>query len=164
MKLSTIILSAGLLFVFACSESKQQPDASVKQEESLQINENQAAEVALSFVNAYVVNCNQMSKALAVEEWVAMNMQTTFEFKAALTNLINEAKKNDPEMGLEADPIFNAQDYPENGFELESLDKTGNIIHLKGKGQSDFKLTLQMKQDNGAWLVNSCGMVNNTIN
>jgi|688.fasta_scaffold18762_10 hypothetical protein len=163
MKLSTIILSACLLFVVACSESKE-PDALVKQEEALQINENQAVEVALSFVNAYVVNCNQMSKALAVEEWVVMNTQTTMEFKAALTNLVNEAKKNDPEIGLEADPILNAQDYPENGFELESLDQTGNIIHLKGKGQPEFKLNLQMKQENGAWLVNSCGMVNNTFN
>lgn len=163
MKLSTIILSAGLLVLVACSESKES-DAVVKQEEALQINENQAVEVALSFVNAYVVNCNQMSKALAVEEWVAMNTQTTMEFKAALTNLVNEAKKNNPEIGLEADPILNAQDYPENGFELESLDQTVNIIHLKGKGQPEFKLTLQMKQENGAWLVNSCGMVNNTFN
>ncbi len=164
MRLGTIILSTSLLALVACTESKEHTDTATKQEEAVTVNENQAVEVALSFVNAYVVNCNQMGKALAVEEWVTMNTQTTFEFKAALTNLVNEAKKNDPEMGLEADPIFNAQDYPENGFELESLDKTGNIIHLKGKGQPDYKLTLQMKQDNGAWLVNSCGMVNNTIN
>jgi len=63
-------------------------------------------------------------------------------------------------MGLGADPIFDAQDYPSKGFELESIDETTNYLTMKGKDWSEFKLTMKVVEENGKWLVDGCGIVN----
>ena len=63
-------------------------------------------------------------------------------------------------MGLGADPIFDAQDYPDQGFELDSFDSETNFIVVKGKNMSDFKLTIKMVNENENWLVDGCGMIN----
>lgn len=115
---------------------------------------------ALSFANAYVENCNQMSQALDVVEWANANELATSNFKSALKTMVDEAFAADPEMGLDADPILDAQDYPENGFELESNDENSNYLTVKGIDWPEFKLTLKMSEENGKWLVDGCGMVN----
>lgn len=115
---------------------------------------------ALAFINGYVENANKMNKALTITDWVNSNTLSTDKFKSELNRIIDEANKLDPEMGLDADPILNAQDYPEKGFELDSFDEQTNFLTVKGKDAADFKLTMKISNVNGNWLVDGCGMVN----
>ena len=117
-------------------------------------------EIALTFINDYVDNCNQMNDAMGVVDWVNSNALATTNFKTALKKIMDDAYAEDPEMGLGADPIFDAQDFPENGFEVESFDEKTNYITLKGKDWPEFKLVIKLIEDNGNWLVDGCGMVN----
>lgn len=121
---------------------------------------NNKTENALRFINAYVDNCNQMSQALDAVEWANASDLATANFKSSLKTMVDEAFVADPEMGLDADPILDAQDYPENGFELESSDENNNYLTVKGIDWSEFKLTIKMREENGKWLVDGCGMVN----
>jgi len=108
----------------------------------------------------YVDNCNKMQESIGVVEWVNSNNLTTSHFKTELKSIIDEAYKIDPEMGLDADPIFDAQDYPDKGFELESFDNKTNYIVVKGKEWIDFKLTMKMVLESDNWLVDGCGIIN----
>ncbi len=75
-----------------------------------------------------------------------------------MKRIIEEAYKQDPELVPDADPLFDVQDNPDKGFELETFDE--NNHYLKGKDWPAFKLTMKIKEENGNWLVNGCGMVN----
>ena len=122
--------------------------------------DNLPVDIALSFINSYVDNCNKMNESVCVVEWVSSNSLTTNSFKTRLKKLVEEAYKINPEMGLDADPIFGAQDYPDKGFELESFDNKTNFIVVKGKDQAEFKLTMKMVLENNNWLVDGCGIIN----
>jgi len=115
---------------------------------------------ALTFLNSYVDNCNKMKESIGVVEWVNSNKLTTNTFRTELKRILDEAYKLEPEIGLDADPIFDAQDFPEKGFELESFDSKTNYIVVKGKNRPDFKLTIKMVMENNDWLVDGCGMIN----
>jgi len=126
-----------------------------------QIDESNApVDIALTFINSYVDNCNKMKKSIGIIEWVNSNNLTTNRFKTEVRTMIEEAFKIEPEIGLDADPIFDAQDYPDKGFELEYFDSTTNFIVVKGKNWADFKLTIKMILENNKWLVDGCGIVN----
>lgn len=115
---------------------------------------------ALDFINGYVRNCNKMEKQLEMTEWVAISKMTTVHFNEKMKEIIDEAYKEDPELGLDFDPIFNAQDYPDEGFELESLNEKTNYLVVRGKKWKEFKLTMKIALQNGKWLVDGCGFVN----
>lgn len=139
-----------------CTTSSNQKDnhaANMQQEEK---NADQAV-IALEFINSYVVNCNMLSKGLPISEWTEKQKRSTTDFNAALQKIVATA---DPEMGLDADPIFDAQDYPEKGFEVEKVDQQNNAILMKGIDWPEFKLILLVSKVNGTWLVNGCGAVN----
>ncbi len=107
------------------------------------------SESALSFLNAYVDNCNLMSESIGVIDWVNASDLVTSDFKSELQKLMDEAYAADPELGLGADPIFNAQDWPEEGFELDTIDEESNLIILKGINWPDFKVTVKVIEENG---------------
>jgi len=115
---------------------------------------------ALSFINSYVDNCNKMKESIELVQWVNSNKLTTTNFRTELKRVMSQAKKVEPEIGLDADPIFDAQDYPDKGFELDSFDSKTNYIVIKGKNWPDFKLTIKMVLENDDWLVDGCGIIN----
>ena len=117
-------------------------------------------EVALIFINDYVGNSNKVNQAIEIVEWVNSNGLTTKAFKIELKKIIDSAYKQDPELGLEADPIFDAQDYPSKGFVLEFIDEKKNYIMLKGIDWPEFKLALKVVEEDNSWLVDGCGNVN----
>lgn len=150
-----------LLFLFSCVENRSITGKSNEAGNQSEISiDAHKSTIALDFVNNYVENCNKMKDALSVADWVSTNKLVTKRFKEYLAKIIDEANQLDPEMGLDADPIFDAQDYPDEGFELESLDNKNNIVHLKGKNMPDFKLKVRIVQENNDWLVDGCGMIN----
>ena len=121
---------------------------------------NTPVDIALTFINSWVDNCNKMKESIGIIEWVNSNNLTTNRFKTEVKTIIEEAYKEDPEMGLGFDPIFDAQDYPDDGFELDFFDSETNFIVVKGKNWADFKLTIKMVLENDKWLVDGCGTVN----
>jgi len=116
--------------------------------------------IALTFINSYIDNCNKMKESIGIIEWVNSNNLATNRFKTEVKTMIEEAFKIEPELGLGFDPIFDAQDYPDEGFELESFDSETNYVVVKGKNWADFKLTIKMVLENNKWLVDGCGIVN----
>jgi hypothetical protein len=156
-----IIFFSAIILIVSCGQSSDNkttieisPPESNKQKDSLPID------VALQFINLYVDNCNKMKESTGIIEWVNSNNLTTDRFKTELKSIIDQAYNADPDMGLGADPIFDAQDYPDKGFELGSFDNKTNFVVVKGKDWPYFKLTMKMALENDRWLVDGCGIIN----
>jgi hypothetical protein len=93
--------------------------------------------------------------------WIQKNELLTDSFKKNYKNLVDSAKKADPEMGLDFDPIFDAQDFPDKGCELLNCDQNTGYITVKGKiDWPEFNLVLKVVSQNGKWLVDGCGAIN----
>lgn len=156
-----ILFIATIFLSISCGQTTETKETGEQNpNESEQQKDNLPVAIALDFINSYVENCNKMNVSIGIVEWVNSNNLTTNSFKTELKKLIEEAFKIDPEMGLDADPIFDAQDYPDKGFELESFDNKTNFIVVKGKDWPDFKLTMKMVLENNNWLVDGCGIIN----
>ncbi len=161
-------------FVFAvlfvscgqASSTKATEKAIITEPNTISVTETQITEndtpisIALTFINSWVDNCNKMKESIGIVEWVNSNYLTTNRFKEEVKTMIEKAFEIDPEMGLGFDPIFDAQDYPDDGFELESFDNKTNFIVVKGKNWEEFKLTIKMVLENNKWLVDGCGIIN----
>ncbi|MCF8254021.1 MAG: hypothetical protein K9H61_04240 [Bacteroidia bacterium] len=151
-----------ILTIFLSASCGQNKDTKKATEENTIVSKKNSipSDNAVKFINSYVENCNKMKESIGVVEWVNSNSMTTNIFKTELKKIMKEAYKIDPELGLDSDPIFDAQDYPEKGFELESFDSKTNYVVVKGKDWTDFKLTLRMVLENENWLVDGCGIIN----
>ncbi len=115
---------------------------------------------AMTFINGYVENANKMKESTDTDVWVNSNMLSTKNFKKELKILVKEALEENPQSGLEADPVFDAQDYPDKGFEPESFDEKTGYLTVRGIGRPDFRLTMKIINDKGIWLVDGCGIIN----
>jgi hypothetical protein len=115
---------------------------------------------ALKFINGYVENSNKMTNRVDIVEWINSSNLSTNGFKSELKQIINDAYKAEPEVGLGFDPILDAQDNPDKGFELEAFDEKTNYLTVRGTDWQEFKLTMKIIEDNGKWLVDGCGIVN----
>lgn len=157
--LSPILLT--LFFVVSCNTSENELENIEQQTEvETTFTNEEKVNLALTFINSYVENSNKMNEGLALLDWVNSQTIVSSSFKTEVKKIIDEAMKEDPEMGLDADPIFDAQDYPSEGFELDTFDDKTNTVLVKGKDASDFKLLIQLIDENGAILINGCGIVN----
>jgi len=153
-----IIFIAIIGFVSCGQTSNKTNDSNTLQ--AISCEKDKKTDNALTFINGYVKNVNKMKEAVGIIDWVNSNKLSTVGFKKELKKIIDEAYKNDPELGIEADPIFDAQDNPEKGFVIESFDDKSNYLIAKGIDLPDFKLTMKIKNENGIWLVDGCGMIN----
>lgn len=165
------LLLMAVAVMFSCKENKQEAiEANVNaekvadavapaEEKAADRLSNQYAGVALNFINGYKQDCdnlNDRKDTLFVEE----SPYVTSGFKSELKRIMEEAEKEDPEMGLGFDPIFDAQDYPDQGFEIKSVDEKTGYVVVQGKDWKEFLLTMQVVNENGKWLVNGCGIIN----
>ncbi|AEA45771.1 hypothetical protein [Fluviicola taffensis] len=112
--------------------------------------------VALKFMNEYVALCN---KRIDPKPWVGSNKLLSDAFKKEYKELFEIAYAEDPEMGLDFDPIFDAQDYPDKGFEISSLNSKTRTVIIQGIDSPDFKVTLKVKKINNEWLVDGAGVI-----
>ncbi|WP_299125961.1 hypothetical protein [uncultured Tenacibaculum sp.] len=133
-----------------------------KTKENISIEkQNVASTIALNFINAYAKYCDDFNSELSVFEWIDQQ-KVTQQFKQTYKTIITEAEKEDPELGLGFDPIFDAQNYPDNGFELAKSVEKPNFIMVKGKELPDYKLKIKMKPVKNRWLVDGVGIINMT--
>lgn len=153
-----IILLLILPVFISCSRQQKDDEANVNPVAEKQAA-NEKTRVALEFINSYVNYCGNQQKKLELIDWINDNKLVTDSFKTALRKIIDDAKTEDPELGPDFDPIFDAQDYPLEGFVTEASNETEFLI-VRGKDWPDFKLTVKVAQENGKWLVDGCGMVN----
>lgn len=159
-KLRPIIFASIFLF-YACGQRDPlNTNSNDKEVPEFASEKNSAADAALTFINAYVENCNKLKESTDILLWVNSCPMVTKEFKLELKKLLDDAHQKDSVMGLDADPIFAAQDYPDQGFVLDSADSNKSYLTLRGKNWSEFKLTMKLKNEEGKWLVDGCGIIN----
>jgi hypothetical protein len=147
--------AAALLLLASCSSDNTNKTAAVDSVIPTTDDKTLMSENALHFINDYVNNCNQMNKAVGVQEWVNTSDLASDSLRAIVKKAVEEA---DAETGLEYDPIFNAQDYPEEGFDLEAADEANSVVYVKGKNNTKYVLKMQMIRENGVWKVGKCEM------
>jgi len=116
--------------------------------------------VALKFINGYAIFCTPRPNRTVDTNWVRNNSLLTENFKAIYYNLMDSVNKKDPEYGLGFDPIFDAQDFPDKGFEIINSDSIKGFVTLKGKDWPEFVLVLKVVNLNGKSLVDGCGIIN----
>ena len=114
--------------------------------------------VALNFINDYVAFSSV--KPTIDTNWITNNSSLTDNFKSKYSNLLDSAYKVDHELGLDFDPIFDAQDFPDKGFEISKFDNTTGYITVKGKAWKEFELVLKIVFQDNKWLVDGSGVIN----
>ena len=112
--------------------------------------------LGLRFINDYIQSIGKMEMV----EWIEQNPSTTQNFKSSLRSLVENAEKETPGYGLGFDPILDAQDYPDRGFDLKSIDTNTGYVAVVGKDWKDFELTIKLIYFEGKWLVDGSGIVN----
>jgi hypothetical protein len=144
---------------FACN-SQTKNKTSDDPTQSSKTNVIPDCNTAVQFINDYVKFITLENKATNDSTWIEQNTSLTANFKLAYKNLLDSARKADPEMGLDFDPILDAQDFPEKGFELVSCDNTLGYVTVSGKDWKDFFLALKVVAQNDKWLVDGAGVIN----
>lgn len=157
MKSKYYILSAVFL-LFSCQKevkSIKEKTVGIEQQAPGTATDLSAPDVdaALNFINGYIDNANKMDEAASVVEWVAANPFATESYKTALKKEVEEAEM------LDADPIFDAQDYDDAGMEAASVDKDGYVL-LQGVKWKEFKVIVKLVKQEDKWLVDGCGSIN----
>ncbi len=114
------------------------------------------SQVALTFLNNYVQSCNALQDS---DRWIAENTQLSDAFKTAYKKLVDDARKADPELGLDFDPIFDAQDYDEKGYQIASIDEKSGIVELEGVSSPDDRVNIRVKKIGDRTLVDGAGVI-----
>lgn len=153
-------LCISLFIILACSCSIQNKKKEANVEVKIIETATPDFNVALKFINAYAEYCDKlMNKESVDSNWIYNNDLLTESFKKRHKSIIDSAYIADPEMGLEADPIFDAQDYPDTGFEIMTTEKNG-FVTVRGKDWKEFNLVLKIVSQNDKWLVDGVGIIN----
>lgn len=119
-------------------------------------------QAALNFINSYqkIFHHNHPDP----DKWVANHKTLTPSFKAAYKKLIDQGKKDDPEIGLGFDPIIDGQDSPEKFDKVKSCKEKSGVIWVSGiwnPGQTDtMEIAVKPIQKNGKWLIDGSGVIN----
>ncbi|MCF1191990.1 hypothetical protein LRR18_10380 [Mangrovimonas sp. AS39] len=168
MKKSSLIIL--LFIVLSCNNSKDKIIIikNKKEIENKQLKEIQnplenldsITYIATKFINDYVSNCNKMKEQIGIIEWVNSYPNVSQKFKSELTKMIQDAEEKDPEYGLGFDPIFDAQDYPDDGFKLTQFDSTTNYLTVEAKSWKGFAITMRIKKMDNEYLLDGCGVIN----
>ena len=98
----------------------------------------------------------------ALIRWVNANANLSDAFKKALNRAVLDARKKDPEMGLDSDPILNAQDFPEKGYRAKDIQVAGDkaAVTMEGIDAPDFKISVSLVNAGNKWKINSIGGIN----
>ena len=122
--------------------------------EASSVEENYQA--ALDFINSYIKSIDQVE----ILEFARNSSLATEKLKAELERIVILAWEENPRIGLLADPLFDAQDYPPKGFELHKFNSQTGYVIVKGIDWEDFKVAMRVLSENGHILVDGCGAVN----
>ncbi|HUH29528.1 hypothetical protein [Gelidibacter sp.] len=124
--------------------------------ESEAASDDENYQAALDFINSYIESIDH----LEILEFAKNSPLATDQLKSELEKIVILAWEENPRIGLLADPLFDAQDYPPNGFELHEFDPQTGYVIVKGIDWEDFKVAMQVVDVDGHILVDGCGIVN----
>lgn len=113
-------------------------------------------QAALDFLNLYIENMH----TLEILEYVNGSPLATESLKSELERILIEAWEANPKVGLEFDPLFDAQDYPHEGVELADFDPVTGYVMVKGIAWEDFRVAMRVVKLDGHVLVDGCGVIN----
>ncbi len=157
MKASIFIL---LLFGLMACNTRQ---SSMADKQNIPV-EKQAIpdfKVALQFINEYAAFCKlEIEQKSSDTNWIQRNLLLTDKFKTLYKSILDSAFKADPELGLDFDPIFDAQDFPDKGFSILKTDTLEKYVTVNGNDWKDFELVLKLAFVNNKWLVDGAGVIN----
>ena len=119
-----------------------------------------ACETALRFANSYIGNTGNINQQKTDSSWLYVNTTLTEIFKSKYRMLVDSANKADPEFGLGFDPILDAQDFPDKGFEMKDCKPESGYVTLQGKDWKDFYLVIKVIQQDNIWKVDGSGVIN----
>lgn len=117
---------------------------------------DQNYQVALDFLNSYIEN----NHTLETIEFVKASPLATENLKTELENIVIRAWEENPKIGLQFDPLFDAQDYPHKGVALVDFNPNTGYVTVKGIEWDDFRVVLRVVNEDGHILVDGCGVVN----
>jgi hypothetical protein len=146
------LVSLLLVCVISCNSKPMEKNS---------FQESKNAEVALNFMNNYKNLCDTIHHSKSIDIWIESNNLLTDNFKSSYKETIENALKEDPELGLDFDPIFDAQYYPDKGFEILEYDEKDGYVLLRGKEiYSNFTVTVKIAKIKNKWLVDGAGIIN----
>lgn len=117
--------------------------------------------VALQFINDYTRFCLLTDKDKVSDSvWINQNILLTQNFKRHYKALVDSAWKADSELGLDFDPIFDAQDFPDKGFSIAKTDSSSGYVTVAGKEWKDFFLNIHVVLESNRSLVDGAGVIN----
>ncbi|MGC3981892.1 MAG: hypothetical protein QM808_11570 [Steroidobacteraceae bacterium] len=121
------------------------------------------AVVAVKFMNQYLAYTQSvMAKRSqqSAQSWLKSNILVSPDFLEAYKAKELEGLKLDAELGWDADMIFDAQDFPDKGFQFFRCSKTAGFVQLQGTDWPDFKVTVRVATTPQGINVVGAGMVN----
>lgn len=148
-----IILLLGLTILSCNATDSKKESSTTKTTQTSDPN----YQVGIQFINDYLDFCNGSRLNTGILEWINNRADVTKDFKKELKRILDEAEKQDPEIGLGFDPILDAQDNP-NKFEIDRTDY--EYLVVKGVKWTDFKLSMKLKLKKDKWLVDGVGIIN----
>lgn len=160
IRLRTLLLTSALVFGLApvlIRFGSPTPDSATTTLSGIQ--REQAGRAALAFVNDHVNGLATRTDRSAMDAYITAHPLLTEDFKRAYHDLVAAAEAADPELGLDHDPVLNAQDHPDGGFIVQAVEARG-LVTLRGVDRPDFRMQLRILERDGRWLVDGCGAVN----
>ncbi len=118
------------------------------------------ADVALRFMTDYKKICDSRKEQVDMDKWIKNNLLLTDKFKSTYKMILADAYKTEPEVGLDFDPIFNGQDYPDKGFKITKYDSASGFVTLVGIDWKEYFVTVKIVYLNNKWLVDGAGIIN----
>jgi hypothetical protein len=118
--------------------------------------------VATKFINDYVRFLHEQEDNPDTTElnWIMQQPLLSTNFKTTYKNMVEAGRKADPELGLDFDPILDAQDFPDAGYEIASADPGTNYLVMKAKDEGGFNITMKLTKQKYRWVVDGCGAIN----
>lgn len=90
----------------------------------------------------------------ALIAWIQKQPSLTDAYKREFKKVVMGARKKDPELGLDYDPILNAQDVPEHSLKATAVKVNGNTASALAVEKSGFKIKIGLVKIKGKWLIN----------
>lgn len=142
-----------LLIIFiSCLGLIDQAQASCKQQ----------AQVALAFMNGYVAYSQAImgsKTTMNTASWLGKFPHLAADFIPAYKKLEAQGREQDAELSWGMDLIFDAQDYPDQGFQLLRC-KANDLVELRGRDWPEFTVAVKTVKQQGRYLVAGAGRVN----
>ncbi|GAB3721601.1 hypothetical protein [Flavobacterium koreense] len=136
----------------SCKESSNRENKNSKSLHNVDYN------VALKFINDY--NKDFFNPRVEALVWLSKNKAVTKNLLDRYKQMVDSAEIDEPELGLDFDPIINGQDSDEQGFEIMEIDSLNGYVTVQGKSYPDYKIVLKVIDKNGVTLVDGSGVIN----